>query len=216
MMRLPMLLAAAALATLSLGAAPAAKPTATPKAATKPATKPAAKPGATKAAPKKAPQVKVLPAASPTPDVPAMMDGERVLATGEAKWKLGKDDLEADEVQGTIQTSGPFKIAKVVFPAGKREKLQIEFMYEGIGEVNEGYLTNLFAVDGGGRYHAWKKGVSACVVTLEKATAFEVAGTAHCPKGLLDTENPPRPAKPITEVKFHAKADPAVAAKKVE
>lgn len=203
-----------AAAALTLGAAPAAKPTATPKpGAAKPA---AAKPAAKRVAPKakKAPQVKVLPVASPTPDTPAVMDGERALASGEARWKLGKEEFEVDEVQGTIQTSGPFKIAKLVFPAGKKEKLQLEFMYEGAGDVDEGYLTNVFAVDDDGRYHAWKKGVSACTVKLAKATAFEVEGTAHCPKGLLDTENPPRPAKPITDVKFHVKADMAAAAKK--
>ena len=206
----------AAAAVLTLGAAPAAKPTATPKPATTATPKPATKP-ATKTAPKKTPQVKMKPVVTPTPDPgPAVMDGERALAKGEAKWTLGKDARKADEVQGTIQTSGPFKIAKIVYPAGKREKLQLEFMYEGAGEVNEGYLTNVFAVDDSGRYHAWRKGVSACTVKLEKATAFEVQGTAHCPKGLLDTENPPRPAKPITDVTFHAKADAAAAVKKPE
>lgn len=163
--------------------------------------------------PKTTPSVKVVatPVPSPTPDEPAVMDGERALATGEASWKLGKDAVKASEVSGTIQTSGGFKIATITFPNGKTEKLQIGFMYTGPGPVDQGYLTSVFAVDGDGRYHAWKKGVGDCTVSLAKATAFEVEGTMTCAKGLLDMEN--KPAKPIVDVKFKAKADSAGAVK---
>lgn len=206
-------LALAAFAATAIAAAPAA----TPKPTAKPASKPAAAktPAKAKATPKaaKTPAVKVVatPAPSPTPDEPAVMDGERRLATGEATWKLGKEERRASAVQGTIQQSGGFKIAAIKFPTGKKEeRLKIEFMYEGPGPVNQGYLTTIFAVDENGRYHAFKKGVSDCNVNLAKATALEVQGTMSCPKGLLDEEN--KPAKPIVDVKFHAKADPKSAA----
>lgn len=198
-------LALTAAAVACLAAAPAA----TPKPAAKPA-KPAVK---TKASPKAKPSAKAVatPVPSPTPDEPAVMDGERALATGEASWTLGKDAVKSSEVQGTIQTSGGFKIATITFPNGKKEKLQIGFMYEGPGPVDQGYLTSVFAVDGDGRYHAWKKGVGTCDVNLAKATALEVEGTMTCAKGLLDMEN--KPAKPIVGVKFKAKADSAGAVK---
>ena len=203
-------LALTAAAVACLAAAPAATPRPTAKPAAKPVTKPAVKP---KASPKRTPvKVVATPVPSPTSDEPAVMDGERALATGEASWKLGKDAVKASQVQGTIQTSGGFKIATITFPNGKKEKLQIGFMYEGPGPVDQGYLTSVFAVDHDGRYHAWKKGVGDCQVNLAKATAFEVEGTMSCAKGLLDMED--KPAKPIVDVKFKAKADSAGAVKK--
>lgn len=192
-----------AIAAACLAAAPATTP--------KPKAKPAAK---SRVAPKKkTPAVKVVatPMPSPTPDEPAVMDGERQLATGEATWTLGKDAKRGTGVQGTIQTSNGFKIATITFPSGKKERLQIGFMYTGPGPVDPGYLTTVFAVDDQGRYHAWKKGVGDCNVNLAKATAFEVEGTMSCAKGLLDAEN--KPAKPIVGVKFKAKADSAGAVK---
>lgn len=194
-------------AATCLAAAPTPKPTATPKA--KPAAKATAKPKATPKATVK--KIAATPVPSPTPDVPAVMDGERKLGSGEASWTLGKAAMHVSEVEGAIQTTGEFKIAILTFPAGKKEKLQLEFMYTGPGPVNQGYLTKAFAVDEDGRYHAWKKGVGDCSVDLAKGTAFEVEGTMSCPKGLLDAED--KPAKPIVDVKFKAKADSTAAVK---
>lgn len=194
-------------AAWNLAAAPA---TPVPTAKPKPAAKATAKP---KATPKPAATAKVVatPVPSPTPDVPSVMDGERKLGSGEASWTLGKDAKHVSEVEGVIQQTGEFKIAILTFPHGKKEKLQLEFMYTGPGPVNEGYITKAFAVDDDGRYHVWKKGVGDCQVELAKATAFEVEGTMSCPKGLLDMED--KPAKPIVDVKFKAKADSAAPVK---
>jgi len=209
-MNLPFLrLILAATAALSVAAAPA-----TPKPATtsKPAAKATAKPKTTPK-PKATATAKVVmtPVPSPTPDLPAVMDGERKLGTGEASWTLGKDAKHVTGVEGAIQQTGEFKIAILTFPNGKKEKLQIEFMYTGPGPVNQGFLTKVFAVDEDGRYHAWKKGVGDCSVDLAKGTAFEVEGTMSCPKGLLDADD--KPAKPILDVKFKAKADSTAAVK---
>lgn len=132
------------------------------------------------------------------------MDGEHRVSKGEASWKLGRSAVRGAKAEGTIQTSNGFKIATLSFPAGRKEKLSVEFMFTGPGPVDPGYLTKVFAVDGAGRYHAWKKGVGECRLSLARASSLEIEGTLDCPRGLLDMED--RPAKPITEATFHVLA----------
>ena len=192
------------LALALLAAAPAATPT--PKARPAPATSPA------KVAPKATPKPKATATANAvaTPDdEPAVMDGERKLAKGVATYKLGDRAMELSEVRGAIQTSGGFKIASLQFVGAKTERLQIDVMFTAPGPVEQGYVTALYAIDEDGKVSAFKKGVGQCSVTLAKATAVAIEGTASCPKGMLDLQD--RPAKPITEVKFSVEADVAAA-----
>lgn len=147
--------------------------------------------------------VKATPKPLPTDTGPAVTSGERSVAKGTAAYKLGDKSVKLGKASGSLQTSSGFQIAALKFTDGK-QRLQLEFMYTGTGPVEDGYLTSFFAVDEKGTYHAWKKSVGTCQVTLEKATPTMVEGTASCPKGLLDEKD--RPAKPVTEVKFQAHA----------
>ncbi len=166
--------------------------TPTPKAKSTP--KPAAKTTRAKATPKATP-VK--------PDEPVVSSGERALTKGEVTYKLGKEEVKLADVKGSIQASSGYQIATVAFTDGKKQRLQLDFMFVGTGPVDQ--LTSLYALDESGASSAYKKGVSTCTVTLDEATPTTIAGVASCPKGMLDLES--KPAKPVIDVKFRAAAE---------
>ena len=161
---------------------------------------PALAQGAGTAKPAKTPRI--IP--TPNPKEPAVTSGERTFTDGSATWKLGKREMKMSEVKGSIQSSSGFQIASVAFVNDKKERLQIDFMYLGTGPVEPQYITSIYAVDADGATTGYKKNVSTCQVVLEEATPTMVAGTASCPKGMLDQNA--KPGKPITEVKFRAES----------
>jgi hypothetical protein len=149
---------------------------------------------------------KSKPKATPVPSSTdaSVSSGERKLGAGTASFKLGTKEIQLDKVAGSIQTSSGFQIASVAFTDGDKRRLQLDFMFLVPGPVEQGYITNIYAVEDGAT-SAFKKGVGSCTLTLAKATPTMVEGTASCPKGMLDLAN--KPAKPITDVKFHAEAN---------
>jgi hypothetical protein len=127
--------------------------------------------------------------------------------SGQATFRFAGKDLAFSTVEGGFQQLQGFTLATLVFrPAPKSKEnahLNLTLMYQAPGRVD---LDAAFSVSGLGMFAdgdvaRFTKGKSKCTITLTKATATELEGTAECPL-LHNIEGDVMP--PLTNVKFSA------------
>ena len=127
--------------------------------------------------------------------------------SGQATFRFAGKDLAFSAVEGGFQQMQGFTLATLVFrPAPKSKEnthLNLTLMYQAPGKVD---LDAAFSVSGLGMFAdgdvaRFTKGKSTCTITLTKATATEVEGTADCPL-LHNIEGEVMP--PVTALKFSA------------
>jgi hypothetical protein len=124
---------------------------------------------------------------------------------GSATLSFGDRDLAFDTVTGTFTEShGLVVIALVYKKAGETENnhLNVNLMVQGPGPVNlDAPFGNGIGLWWNGDIHSYTKGKSQCTMTLTKATAREVEGTANC--DLVHQMNG-APSGALRNVKFSA------------
>jgi hypothetical protein len=107
--------------------------------------------------------------------------------SGQASFTFNGKDLAFSHVDGGFQQIQGFTMATVVFrPEAKSSAnthLNIVVMYQAPGRVD---LDGAFSMNGismfwDGEVSRFTKGKSKCTITLTKATATELEGTADCP-----------------------------------
>jgi hypothetical protein len=127
--------------------------------------------------------------------------------SGQATFTFAGKALAFGAVEGGFQQMQGFTLATLVFrPAPKSHEdthLNLTLMYQAPGKVD---LDGAFSVSGIGMFadgdvSRFTKGKSTCTITLTKATATEVEGTADCPL-LHNIEGEVMP--PVTALKFSA------------
>jgi hypothetical protein len=127
--------------------------------------------------------------------------------SGQATFKFAGKDLAFGYVEGGFQQMQGFTYATLVFKPDLTSKanthLNLALMYQAPGQVD---LDSSFSVSGIGMFadgdvSRFTKGKSKCTITLSKATATEVVGTADCPL-LHNIEGKVMP--PLTNLKFSA------------
>jgi hypothetical protein len=122
------------------------------------------------------------------PPLPALAQGYEgtPAKSGQAIVIFGGEDLAFTAVEGSFQQMQGFTIATLVFKQGPKvgsTHLNLTLMYQGPGKVD---LASQFSTSGLGMFAdgdvaRYTKGKSTCTITLTKATATEVEGTAECP-----------------------------------
>jgi hypothetical protein len=135
------------------------------------------------------------------------------LIAGEASFKHGNTartfkfvwgELSKVEQTGWLNLTVDFLEAKDTdrnFLAKQGRFLRLMLVAEKAGEVIPAQISMLVAKDEQG---ISKKTGKACQLKLTKLTAKEVAGQGSCPSGMVDQDN--KPARPVTEIRFWAKA----------
>lgn len=127
--------------------------------------------------------------------------------SGQATFKFAGKDLAFSYVEGGFQQMQGFTLATLVFKPDLKSKdnthLNLTLMYQASGKVD---LDSAFSMSGIGMFSdgdvsRFTKGKSKCTITLSKATATEVEGTADCPL-LHNIEGEVMP--PLTNLKFSA------------
>lgn len=106
--------------------------------------------------------------------------------SGQATVTFGGKDLAFTAVEGGFQQMQGFTVATLVFkqaPKAGSTHLNLTLMYQGPGKVD---LASPFSMSGLGMFAdgdvaRYTKGKSTCTITLTRATATEVEGTAECP-----------------------------------
>ena len=143
--------------------------------------------------------------ARPVPAVAQAYEGAPA-KTGQASATFDGKPVAFGAVEGGFQQMQGFTIATLVFKQGPKvgaTHLNLTVMYKGPGPVD---LVSAYSLSGLGMFAdgdvaRFTKGKSTCIITLTKATAAEVEGTADCPK-LHNISGEPMP--PLTGVKFSA------------
>lgn len=136
-------------------------------------------------------------------------DGTQI-KSGQATFKYNGKDLTYKFVEGGFQQMKGFTIATMVFKPKQKisnttdDHLNITVMYQGPGKVD---LDSAFSMSGismfsGGEVSRFTKGKSKGVITLTKANATEVEGTADFTL-MHDISGKVMP--PVQALKFSAK-----------
>jgi hypothetical protein len=144
-----------------------------------------------------------------TATVPAVAQKYEGVAvkSGQATFKFAGKDLAFSAVEGGFQQVQGFTLATLVFRPGLKSKgnahLNLTLMYQAPGKVD---LDSAFSVSGLGMFmdgdvSGFTKGKSKRTLSLSKATATELEGTADCPL-LHNIEGEVMP--PLTSLKFSA------------
>ena len=127
----------------------------------------------------------VVMLALPLPAVTQEYDGTPA-KSGQATVTFGGKDVALGAVEGGFQQMQGFTVATLVFKQGPKvgsTHLNLTLMYQGPGKVD---LASQFSMSGLGMFAdgdvaRFTKGKSTCTITLTKATATDVEGTAECP-----------------------------------
>lgn len=121
-----------------------------------------------------------------TPELAQKFEGVAV-KSGQATFKFAGQDLAFSVVEGGFQQIQGFTLATLVFRPDLKSKanthLNLTLMYQAPGKVN---MDSAFSASGlamflDGEVARFTKGKSKCTVTLTRATATELEGTAECP-----------------------------------
>ena len=135
------------------------------------------------------------------------------LIAGEASFKHGNTARTMKFVWGelsTVEQTGWFNLTVDFmdkqdtdrnFLAKEGQFLRLMIVAEKSGEVIPAQIAMLVAKDEQG---ISKRSGQACQLALTKLSAKEVAGQGSCPSGMVDKDN--KPARPVTEIRFWAKA----------
>jgi hypothetical protein len=127
--------------------------------------------------------------------------------SGQATFTFAGKDLAFSAVEGGFQQVQGFTLATLIFkPAPKSNEdthLNLTLMYQAPGKID---LNAAFSMSGIGMFadgdvSRFTKGKSTCTITLTKATATALEGTAECPL-LHNIEREVMP--PLSNVKFSA------------
>jgi hypothetical protein len=127
--------------------------------------------------------------------------------SGHATFNYDSKDLAYNFVEGGFQQIQGFTMATLVFKSELKPKtnthLNLTLMYQAPGKID---LDGSFSMSGvsmfwNGEVSRFTKGKSKCSITLTKATATELEGTAECP--VLHTMNG-EVSLPLTNAKFSA------------
>ena len=126
--------------------------------------------------------------------------------TGHASATFDGKPVAFGAVEGGFQQVQGFTVATFVFKQGPKvgaTHLNLTLMYQGPGPVdlNSAYSLSGLSMFTDGDVARFTKGKSTCTITLTKATAADVEGTADCPT-LHNISGEPMP--PLTGVKFAA------------
>ena len=142
----------------------------------------------------------------PMPAFAQKYEGAAVKA-GQATFKFGGKDLAFSAVEGGFQQMQGFTLATLVFKPDLKSTanthLNLTLMYQAPGKVD---LDSAFSMSGIGMFSdgdvsRFTKGKGTCTITLTRATATEVEGTAECPL-LHNIEGEVMP--PLSNVRFSA------------